>query len=32
MLTTVFKDKIPKGVSYPFPLEFLRLALPGPAR
>ena len=31
MLTTVFKDKIPKGVSYPFPLEFLKLALPSPA-
>jgi hypothetical protein len=27
VLTTVFKDKIPKGMSYPFPLEFLKHAL-----
>lgn len=31
MLTTVFKDKIPKGFSYPLTLEFLRSALPGAA-
>jgi hypothetical protein len=31
MLTTVFKDKIPKGISYPLPLEFLKRALPGAA-
>jgi len=31
MLTTVFKDKIPKGLSYPFPLEFLKRALHGTA-
>lgn len=28
MLTTVFKDKIPKGISYPLPLEFLMATLP----
>src|SRR5438105_15610923 len=31
MLTTVFKDKIPKGISYPFPLEYLKHALTGAA-
>ena len=31
MLTTVFKDKIPKGISYPLPLGFLKQALPGAA-
>ena len=29
MLTTVFKDKVPKGISYPLPLEFLKRALSG---
>jgi len=28
MLNTVFKDKVSKGTSYPFPLEFLRDAIP----
>lgn len=32
MLTTVFKDKIPKGTSYPLPLEFLRRVLTGAAQ
>lgn len=31
MLTTVFKDKVPKGLSYPLSLEFLGSALPGAA-
>jgi hypothetical protein len=31
MLNTVFKDKVPKGVCYPFPLEFLKQALPAAA-
>jgi hypothetical protein len=31
MMITVFKDKIPKGINYPFPLEFLKGALPGAA-
>jgi hypothetical protein len=29
MLTTVFKDKVPKGMSYPFPLGVLQDAFPG---
>jgi hypothetical protein len=31
MLTTAFKDKIPKGISYPLPFGFLEEALHGAA-